>query len=164
MISWCKKGKKKCNILWPNGPQKTTKKPFEGKMWVDSIFLWAGFDLVMVWLCLVLWFDKVFFQWHQKGNNNNKKVFCSIDNQEKSLKKHWLFYFSSGSFQIFYLSCIGFLHCGTYMRLCLIAYECSVVSFHTSLPIYVFPLYAWLIFKKKGFLNCIKFMSTVNFA
>lgn len=140
--------------------KNNNKETFWGKMWVDSIFLWAGFDFVMVWLCLVLSFDKVF---SVASERQQKKVFCSIDNQEKSLKATGYFIFHQAVFKFFYLSCTDFLHCGTYMQLCLIAYKCSVVSFHTPCPIYVFPLYAWWS-SEKGFLNCIKFMSTVTFA
>lgn len=67
-------------------------------MWVDSIFLWAGFDFVMVWLCLVLSFDKVF---SVASERQQKKVFCSIDNQEKSLKATGYFIFHQAVFKFF---------------------------------------------------------------
>lgn len=68
-------------------------------MWVDSIFLWPGFDLVMVRLCLVLSFDKVFFSGIRKATK--KRVFCSIDNQEKSLKATGYFIFHQAVFKFF---------------------------------------------------------------
>lgn len=94
------------------------------------------------------------------ASERQKKVFCSIDNQEKPLKVTGYFIFHQAVFKVFNCSVLFFfffLHCGTYMQLCLIAYNCTVVSLHSSCPIYVFPLYAWRS-SEKCFLNCIKFV------